>query len=522
MKTNNYLIPLAVFAIALLLVYDYQKAYADIDIQIITPTGGTLSSASDCTVTTRSSSIIWHNCNNVLYAIDSTSYVALSSLAVTATTADRMLGSPDSNAVYFLSNAGNTITRYIYTGSAVVANGVYSPSGCSLSANLQYDAQGYMWTVCDSEDIILKFNPATMTEVVRSQDLTDGAGIECDLPIRIGYSATDNVGAIACSTTANTVMFKVASPTSITLTDSEATTSTIQTVVDDSNNRVLGFNGATISVYDYVTATGVTTLSQTVTVATDTCAPEYAFSSQKFIVCNDDSGTNTVINIVLSNTTGVFHLASSLVSGFDNSEAVGIDVSSGSFSTWFIASSVNNQRIIVVTGLRQQDAFTPTPPSGGTGDDDNNQVNGVCGNTDTNGDGRVNVLDCVGGSSPFSGITGGRNVTEITALVTNGIGLTACEEDGSDQDTCGSGLFTFVMLLLITEFLVLAGYLGLTRITNSSSDIMDIALLLVIMAFVDLAIAFYLNWIPDIIFYTIIVIVAGFLAFGLLKKFGRG
>lgn len=155
--------------------------------------------------------------------------------------------------------------------------------------------------------------------------------------------------------------------------------------------------------------------------------------------------------------------------------------------------------------------FGDAEDTGGGG----NQVDGVCG--------VGTALDCVGeGTSPFAGITGGRNATDIVAVLTNGLGLTNCAEDGSDAETCGSGLFLFVFVLLLTEFLALAGYLGFTGKLNADRQIIDIGLLILMIGFVDLAIAFYLNWIPDLIFYGIVVVIASLLTFGLYNKFRGG
>lgn len=132
------------------------------------------------------------------------------------------------------------------------------------------------------------------------------------------------------------------------------------------------------------------------------------------------------------------------------------------------------------------------------------------------------ALECVGsGTSPFAGITGGRNVTDITRSLTDGVGFTNCGEDG-DVETCGSGLFTFLFLLLMTEFLSLAGYLAFAKKMNAEIQIVDIGLMVLLIGFVDLAIGFYLNWIPDIVFYSIIVIVAGFLTFGMFTRLRGG
>jgi len=154
---------------------------------------------------------------------------------------------------------------------------------------------------------------------------------------------------------------------------------------------------------------------------------------------------------------------------------------------------------------------TNTGGSTNTGTGGGNAQSGRCGNG--------TVLDCVGDVSPFAGITGGQNATFIAGSLTNGIGLTHCNlANENDVDTCGSGLFMFLFLLLLAEFLALVGYLGFARKLNAEKDLADIALIMLIIAFTCISIGFYLNWIPDIVFYTIVVLVAGLLTMGLLSR----
>lgn len=149
------------------------------------------------------------------------------------------------------------------------------------------------------------------------------------------------------------------------------------------------------------------------------------------------------------------------------------------------------------------------------------QENGVCLNIDANGDGRINVLDCVGSVTAFEGFTSGQNATDVTATITDGLGLTNCG-DNPDHETCGSGLFMFIFALLIFEGLSLALYLGFTTRLGAEKQLVDILLIMLMIAFATLSLAFYLNWIPDIVFYAIVVLIAGFLAFGIVAKFRGG
>lgn len=155
----------------------------------------------------------------------------------------------------------------------------------------------------------------------------------------------------------------------------------------------------------------------------------------------------------------------------------------------------------------------------------NSQDDEPCGSSGCNVNGICvygTVLQCTSGSNSFSGFSSGRNVTDIVAGVTDGLGFTDCGTENPDHETCGSGLFLFLIVLLIVEFMVLAGYLGFTTKLHADKQIVDVALIMAIAGFVVLALGFYLNWIPDLVFYSMIVIVAGFLVFGLIQRIKGG
>lgn len=155
----------------------------------------------------------------------------------------------------------------------------------------------------------------------------------------------------------------------------------------------------------------------------------------------------------------------------------------------------------------------------------NSQDSQPCGTTGCNVNGVCiygTALQCSGsGANAWSGFTSGQNATDMMASITDGLGFTNCGEN-PDHETCGSGLFLFIIILLLVEFGVLAGYLGLTTKLHADKQVVDVALILLIAGFAVVALGFYLNWIPDLVFYSIIVIIAGFLVFGLIQRIKGG
>lgn len=241
-------------------------------------------------------------------------------------------------------------------------------------------------------------------------------------------------------------------------------------------------------------------------------------------ITSTNHGMSTVINVFKSTVRSEYYVSDTTGFAIMNSSnitqkigEVTCSTSSASqpiaFADEFIQagcfdSGANIVTVIQISNISEEDTDTQSGSS-----------NGVCLNVDANGDGRVNVLDCVGSATAWSGFTAGRNATDIASSITDGLGLTNCGEDGLPKE-CGSGLYMFVFLLLLLEFLVLAGYLGFTSKMNADKQIVDVAILMFMVGFVGLAIAFYSQWIPDVVFYALVVLIAGLLTFGLIKKFG--
>jgi hypothetical protein len=354
----------------LLLSFEFMPAFADVSITIVTPTGGALSATSDCTDITAGNGIIWHGCNNVLYAVSMTTNAVLANISATLTSSDTFLSTSTGTSVLVVDASASTVSKYTYSSGAITLTGIYTPSTCTFPSNqiVQYDYIGFIWLACDAQDTIVRLNPVTMTEHIHSQDLTDGAGVECDQPIEVVYDANDDIGGISCNTTNNIVTFTVVSTTSITLLDSEAGGGS-ELFIDGGNNRLVKTISTTITELDYSSTTGVMTQDAVLTINTDSCYSEPILSTTEFgqrIVCLDQSGTNTVITAILSNDTS-FEVFLSTVSAFSDPERVGLDLgTTDNFGTFYIASNTNNQKYIKIEGLRDTDD-TPIPPITGGG-----------------------------------------------------------------------------------------------------------------------------------------------------------
>lgn len=107
-----------------------------------------------------------------------------------------------------------------------------------------------------------------------------------------------------------------------------------------------------------------------------------------------------------------------------------------------------------------------------------------------------------------------QNVTSSTNTLLCQIGFSNCNDDNAE--TNGTGLILLIALIIFTTTLILIA----TYKTGHSLN--DVWIPLSIITFLDIGLGFLLNWIPDIIFYTVVALIGAMLAFGLYKKFGSG
>ncbi len=500
-KTN---VPLIIGAIAcslLLASLDIQKVYAEVTVTVVTPTGGSLGATSDCSDVAKTINYIWVNCNNVLYNLSPTTYAVVGSLAVTMSGSETMLGSISGNTVY-ISNGG-VINKYTWNGTGIQQSGSYSSCG-SAGSIINYDSAGYIWFVC-SVDQVVRLNPFTMTASFDA-DLTDGAGIECGSPQRVHYSPLDNIGVVRCGTQNTMATFSIATSTTATMLDSDVgTIANNNLYIYGFLNTIVAMDGSNVESWTYDSG-GITTLHTNIVIGNDNCRSEVSDQAESFMICIDDSGTSTAIHGIKTNATNTYEVLNTLQTGFDASAGIGKTYVSGEFSTWYVASSLNNQRIIIISGLRETSSTPEPPDEGGTGGDtdgEGNAIDGVCQNG--------TALECVGGNT-HGIITGGQPLQNTTSELCQGLGV--CDPDNDDPQTNGTGIFLMLATgVLFSSILIVSAKKSNYELSSLPKEIW----LFLVIGVVGLA--FYFHWIPDIIFYGMIIGIAGLFAVGLYTRF---
>lgn len=127
----------------------------------------------------------------------------------------------------------------------------------------------------------------------------------------------------------------------------------------------------------------------------------------------------------------------------------------------------------------------------------------ICKTYETDENGNPIIPSTIGGVNP-------RNITDTSNDLFCSLGITNC--DNTDIKTNGTGMFMLLILLLVSYALVVY----IHHIAKQS--IMGIhPMLVLLIGIIDISIAFFLGWIPDYIFYSVIVLLIGLGGFGLYK-----
>lgn len=207
-------------------------------------------------------------------------------------------------------------------------------------------------------------------------------------------------------------------------------------------------------------------------------------------------------------------------------------VSQASYDSVFVNRNVGDQMInlagngqvwYIYTGIDKRVGIL-TLTGGATG------TSQVCIDTDLNGTLDLCFTDTNNDGVPDNGQLGAlgayRSNSNLTSFATSmfcafGINTNACINH--DIKTNGAGLSLLAFLILVSyAFLVSIHHTTLHR-QGETVQVMKTLninpMLLLVMLVVDVGIAFYLGWIADLIFYTIIVVMVGLAAFGLYRKF---
>lgn len=151
---------------------------------------------------------------------------------------------------------------------------------------------------------------------------------------------------------------------------------------------------------------------------------------------------------------------------------------------------------------------------------------------DTNLDGATDLCftDTNNDGIPDNGALGAlgayRSNANLTSFGTDvfcafGINTNACED--RNIQTNGVGIVYLMVIIIISyAFLVYVHYQAQYALNKDNIQVMDALavnpLLLLTMLILDVTLAWYMQWIPDLIFYTTIVVMVGLSAFGIYRK----
>lgn len=450
MKNSLRLIPIALICAILLFSQEIQTVFADAIITVITPTGGGLVSTADCTDIT-ANTIVWLNCSDTqkLFAISQTTHAVLANIT-TSGALNTLQASLSGSSVFLNNPTANTVTKYIFSGGIISQQAIWT-APCNIDTNLNYDNSGFLWNTCSPTDQIVRLNPNTMTT-----DTLASTGGTCVTPDKIHYTSNGNKGIVHCTNGGSPdtiIMFSRTSSTAIAVLDTETTTSgTVNVMIDGAHLTVLAPSGSVMSVWTYTTG-GLLTLSQTLTGNIfDQCDIEpfnIVATQELFALCEAYSAPNTLVTGFMINSTATFQVFNGAVT-YSDASAIGYDISFGSppSMAWYISANTNNEKYLLVEGIRtlgNTDPEEPEPPNGGSG--------GGTGGVDCGNPANANLVICrLGGNGtitsagdfligdPDSGIG-------IVPIICS-TGIVDCVEN-PDMKTNGAGLLITLVILAI-------------------------------------------------------------------------
>lgn len=260
-------------------------------------------------------------------------------------------------------------------------------------------------------------------------------------------------------------------------------------------NYYLSTGSGTVQIYDNCTDVGDITSAQHLQTGSIRNIAVNDARNELYIV-----GTVTVSVMNLTNTSQLLQLI-----------PIGGDSGASNRYKFAVGSNVEQIANIVSSTLniRELDPTATEDAEGG------NQIDGRCGNG--------TALECIGDRGTLNAITGAPALTTVVTDLGNGLGI--FNSTNTDPETNGSGLF----LMLATGVFFFAISVSTVGIANAkfnanisySDSAMHPYYLLFLVAGV-ISLSWYLNWVPDIVFYGMVVGIAGLFAFGVYRNIGRG
>lgn len=476
------------------------------------------------------------------------------------------LGASGLNVVYMASidryvlNFGSGVIKLINPTTHAVSE--YTLSGLApdntWNAGIYCDTT-YCYTSsfgAGNPDHIHQFAPLTGTTI---EKLTvgatgDGTDIEIAGAEAIGTSVLDNSRLddgwhmASCETGGFRVIFKI-SGEQIGVCNASGISGTLIAVEQIGNSLVTTASVATNALRVFSLATFAQTCVANINLSSGALGTMVAYSSSAYIVtatttvskydtsCVAGTGiTNHGLTTAINGLTpvenqGVFGIRSTTTVAFMNITSANISVLSYSVSlnntdtqtthrrnTMPLATEFNQLGTAIDTSTAS-DVFVFITLAESDDDDDNDgssgATNGICNNG--------TALDCVGGNNSVGGLavlTAPFNATTIGNTIGQGVGIV--DPNNDDVTTNGVGLAYMLMMGVFFAGTLASTISALNKkgwVNMTAKEIDPIFWLFLVVGVVSAS--FYLGWIPDIVFYGMIVGLAGLLTLGVLKQIGR-
>lgn len=398
---------------------------------------------------------------------------------------------PDIIAVYAVTNDKFWKLTTAPAISISLASGV-----ANTVDDLIYDDSTNTMYYCHS-DGYGTLNQVTLTPTNRYSDPQTNSVLSCalDETNQMMYLVGDDIGA---SLTCEAIKVRLTDHTQQNCVNTDPADTILEDVCYDStHNEIWASSSANSRVINY------NSLLTQITFVTTAATP-------RLCTIINDNGANRVYfniqsndNIVIIDTEADVSLSTHLVCP-DITGSTKLDAKRLVNTTNVYATCAGASNSVLIDDTVSED-IPPEEPEGST--------NGRC-NTGT-------VLDCIGDRSTSTAITGGQDITVVSGNLLCGLGFNATCSGNADEN--GTGI---ILMLLLGTFLSSAIFATIAVANTkfgagiSYTEIPKELWLFLVVGVV--AFAWYQQWIPDILFYGMIVGIAGLFSFGLYKHIRGG
>ena len=400
--------------------------------------------------------------------------------------------------------------RLAHKALAISNNEIWSAVQCSA------DTTQYQATAWDTTDSITQTKQIGIC-ASSTNTMSSGGNSNVDVCYDCGGTAGVNRVAFGVQNSAGGNVIHIFDAVALT----RKCASSLSSATTTNTRGVIAYMGNSINKW------GVPTDSNTVLIVTqDTCVINTTITSTelgtpanhiKGIDVNVHNGeymvyhsSTTLAKVAVMDLTSLVNLHNLIITV----SGVGSGMESNSFFATDSNTLVLKNKVFLTTTSTTARMWTLDQTStGDSNEEEDNQQAGFCGNG--------TLRDCLGDRSALSGLVpANENITSIATTIGQGIGL--IDPNNENPRTNGTGLFlmlitgTFFAIALMSTVhtLNMRGY-----ISASVKEIDPIFWLFLVVGVVS--VAWYLDWIDDIIFASMTVGLAGLIAFGVLKHFGR-